>query len=117
MRIVISSEGGGMKGDVAHHFGRCPEFVLVDAEEKKIMASKVVRNPYFEQHVPFAVPRFLSSFKPAILITGGIGPRAIDMFDSLGIKVVFGVGGKIKNAVSDFLDGKLKVGENICEHY
>lgn len=116
MKIVVSSEGRGLDGEVSAHFGRCPEFVLLECEGKAIVSAKQVSNPFFGNHEPGAVPRFISSLKPDILITGAIGPMALELFDSFGIRVIPGVRGKTRDAITDFLNGKLKAGENRCNH-
>ena len=116
VKIAVTSEGNGMEGTICMHFGHCPEFVVVEAEGEKITSVKAVPNPYLEQHIPGALPKFVKELEAEVLIAGGIGSRAIDVFDSLGIKVVFGASGKVSDAVSDYLKGKLKEGENICSH-
>lgn len=116
VKIIIASEGQGMEGGICLHFGHCPEFVVVEAEGKEIKSAETVPNPYLEQHMPGVLPQFVKKLGADVLIVGGIGSRAIDFFDSLGIKVVFGACGKVSDAVSDYLEGRLKEGENICEH-
>jgi len=116
MRIAVSSTGGGMEGEVSEHFGRCPEFVIVESEGAKIIKVERADNPYFQNHVQGAVPKFISSLGVNLMITGGMGPRAIEMFNSLGIDVIFGVSGRIGDVVERYLKGGLKSDENICEH-
>ncbi|MEM3556024.1 MAG: NifB/NifX family molybdenum-iron cluster-binding protein [Candidatus Micrarchaeia archaeon] len=116
MRIAISSDGGGMEGYVSEHFGRCPEFVIVESEGKEIKKMERVDNPYFNNHIPGEVPKFISSLGVKLMITGGMGPRAIEMFESLGVEVIVGVSGKIKEVVERYLKGELKADENICRH-
>ena len=113
MKIAVSSEGDG---NVAEHFGRCPEFALFEAKDGKIVSQKNVKNPYYENHVPGAVPKFIESLGADVLITKGIGPSAIELFGSLGIKVIFGVGGDAKKAAESYLSGKLKETGNSCSH-
>lgn len=116
MKIAITSEGGGMEGTVAEHFGRCPEFVLVEIEGKEIKSAKGVPNPYDGKHIPGAVPRFVKDQGAEIVITGGCGPMAIKLFDELGVRLVMGARGRISDTVSDFLKGRLKQDENACSH-
>jgi len=99
----------------ADHFGRCRDFVIFDIEEKKIVKSEVVKNPYFQKHVPGAVPKFISSKKADVLITLGAGPMAVELLKSMGIKVIF-AGGKVTEVVERYLKGELKEKDNTCSH-
>lgn len=116
MRIAISCNGGGIEGEVAEHFGRCPEFVIVESEGKEIKKVEKVDNPYFHSHVPGEVPKFISSLGVNLMITGGMGRRAAEMFESLGVDIVVGASGKVKDVVEKYLNGELKPAENICSH-
>jgi predicted Fe-Mo cluster-binding NifX family protein len=116
MRIIVTSEGNGPKANVSNHFGRCPEFVLVEAEGDKVVSTSYVKNPYFKEHVPFAVPEFLIGLKPNVIITGGIGRRAISEFETRGVSVITGTHGTVEETVKKFLAGKPVSGDNACEH-
>jgi len=116
MRIIIPSDGNGFEGNLSGHFGRCPEFVLVEAEGKKVISATSVKNPYFKEHIPFAVPEFLIGLKPNVIITGGMGHRAISEFKASKIEVITGAEGTIKETVGKFLEGKLECRGNICSH-
>jgi len=116
MRFAIAASGSGLDGSVAEHFGRCPNFVLIEAEDKEITKYEIVQNPYKDDHMPFEVPKFIEGLKVECLISGGIGPRAIEALDSKGIGVVLAPGMNVKQAALDFLAGKLKRSENSCHH-
>ncbi len=49
-----------------------------------------------------------------IMITGGMGPRAVQFFNQYGIEVILGITGKIKNVVKKILDGTLEGGKSLC---
>jgi len=52
MKTVISTESG----HVAEHFGRCPEFTVVEYADGKLIKEEVVTNP---GHHPGYLPVFL----------------------------------------------------------
>jgi len=114
VKVVVTSNGG-IKGKAADHFGRCRDFVIFDIEGKEIKKSEVVKNPYFEKHIPGAVPKFISSQKANVVITVGAGPMAVEMLKSMGIKVIF-ANGKVEEVVDEFLKGNLKDEDNSCSH-
>ncbi|MCK4270980.1 MAG: NifB/NifX family molybdenum-iron cluster-binding protein, partial [Methanogenium sp.] len=51
-----------------------------------------------------------------IVIAGGMGPKAVELFHANDIEVILGVTGTIKNALESFITGKLESGENVCHH-
>ena len=117
MRIVIPSENqGGLEDKVAVHFGRCPAFTVIEAENDEIKKVETVKNPYFEQHMPFAVPAFLSTLKPDYVLCAGAGPRAVQALEEHGIEPIPGCSGSIKDVVESFLKNSLERSKNICEH-
>jgi len=115
-RIAFSCEdGNGLNSKMSMHFGRCPFFTLVDVEEGKLTNAQVVANPAFENHVPGAVPEFIRDQKVNMMIAGGMGPKAIDMFAGFGIEVATGVGGKVEKVLNAYLEGRVQ-GTAPCEH-
>ncbi len=108
MKIAISTDSGQVSG----HFGRCPEFSIVEIESGKIINRKVVANP---GHVPGALPRFLSERGVSVIIAGGMGPRAQGFFQELGIEPVAGVSGPVDEVIRQFLAGSLRGGESLCQ--
>jgi len=98
----------GLDGEMSMHFGRCPAYVVAEVDDDgKVQKSEVVENPYFQQHTPGQVPKFVNSLGVDAIIAGGMGPKAIDMFNGFGIEVVTGVGGRIGNVLEAFLKGEI----------
>ncbi len=116
IRVAFACEdNNGLESQMSMHFGRCPYYTLVDVEGKEIKGVEVVENPYFNNHTPGVVPYFINSKQAKVMIAGGMGPRAIEIFRSLGIEVATGVGGQVKNVLSAYLEGKVS-GVVACEH-
>lgn len=109
MKIAIATDNGM----VAAHFGRCPEYTIVDIEGKKIIKSEVIPNP---GHEPGFLPRYLAEREVDCIIAGGMGPRAQGLFAQNNIETIIGVTGKVDNVVSDFINGRLQKGESSCNH-
>ncbi len=106
----------GLDGEMSMHFGRCPSYVVAQVEDNgNIAATEVVENPYFKQHTPGEVPRFINSIEVNVIIAGGMGPKAIDMFNNFGIEVVTGVGGRVGNVLKAYLNGEIS-GAAGCSH-
>jgi predicted Fe-Mo cluster-binding NifX family protein len=115
-RIAFSCEDNhGLDSEMSMHFGRCPYYVFVDTEGSEVKAVQAIDNPYFNNHVPGMVPQFINEQNVNVMIAGGMGPRAVGMFESFGIEVATGVGGKVENVLRAYLDGKVS-GTVPCSH-
>jgi predicted Fe-Mo cluster-binding NifX family protein len=115
MKIAVASDGGA-EGNAASHFAHCSHFVVFEVEGGKVGNAAAMENPYKEKHVPGAIPEYVKSLGASVLITGGIGPSAIQLFGKMGIEVICGARGKVSELVVDYLEGKLKADENSCAH-
>jgi predicted Fe-Mo cluster-binding NifX family protein len=115
VRIAFSAENDrGMDSVVSHHFGRCPYFVLADVESGAQKRITTVENPFFGNHQPGQVPRFLRSQGADVIISGGMGWRAIEFFRAEAIEAVTGASGTAGEMLDAYLAGRLK-GAGPCE--
>jgi predicted Fe-Mo cluster-binding NifX family protein len=109
MRIAVSADNvNGLESVVSPHFGRCPYFVLVDLEGQDVQKVEAVDNPYYAQHQPGQVPAFVNSLGANVMLTGGMGGRAIMFFQQFGIEGVTGAFGTVRQSVERYLGGQLK---------
>ncbi len=109
MRIAVSADNkNGLDSVVSPHFGRCPHFVLVDLEGRDVRQVRAVDNPYYGNHQPGQVPAFIHSLEANVMLTGGMGGRAITFFQQFGIEGVTGAYGTVRQSVERYLGGGLK---------
>ena len=109
MRIAVSADNNeGLNSIVSPHFGRCPHFVLVDVEDQEIREVQSVDNPYYGNHQPGQVPGFIASHGANVMLTGGMGGRAIMFFEQFGIEGVTGAYGTVRQSIERYLGGQLK---------
>ncbi len=109
MRIAVSADNkNGLESIVSPHFGRCPYFVLVSLDGDKIGEVREVENPFYGNHQPGQVPGFIASLGANIMLTGGMGGRAIMFFQEYGIEGVTGAYGTVRQSVERYLGGQLK---------
>ncbi len=101
MKIAVASE----KDLVTQHFGYCQMFTIYNVKDKQITSIENVLNP---GHQPGFLPHFLGDMQVNTIISGGMGSKAVDLFNAQGIEVVIGVTGDVKQAALDFIAGKLK---------
>jgi predicted Fe-Mo cluster-binding NifX family protein len=112
MRIAIPLA----EGKLALHFGHCGHFALLDTdpEKKAILNTEKIEAP---PHEPGLLPRWLAERGAQIIIAGGMGQRAIQLFNGQGIEVVLGAPSESpKDLVSAYLNGTLETGVNSCDH-
>jgi len=106
MRIAISADNSSeLDSVVSPHFGRCPYFVLVDLEGREVEAVHAVSNPYYGHHQPGQVPGFIHDQGADVMLTGGMGQRAIGFFQQYGIQPVTGAAGTVRHTLEQYLGG------------
>lgn len=117
IRYAVPTESVGSGAlRVCAHFGHCEMFALIDADPgaKTLSGVQVVKPP---PHEPGLLPRWLAGQGVNIVLTGGMGWRAIEMFQERGIDVVTGVtGGTPEQVILAHLSGTLSVTDNTCDH-
>jgi len=103
-------------GVLSAHFGHCQEFALVDVDADSGTVTQVERAQP-PPHEPGALPAWLAEKGAGVIIAGGMGQRAQNLFQESGIKVVVGATpGSPEELVQAHLAGRLNTGENICDH-
>ena len=112
MKIAIPT----VAGRLAAHFGHCEEFTLieVDWEQKKILGRESFSAP---PHEPGLLPRWLAGKGADMIIAGGMGSRAQDLFMENQIRIMTGAPpAEPMSLVESLLAGGLKTGRNLCDH-
>ncbi|MGL4307750.1 MAG: DUF134 domain-containing protein [Cetobacterium sp.] len=111
LKIAFPTNDGKI---VEEHFGHCEKFVFITIKDGKIFQEEILEAP---EHVPGAYPQFLKDQKANVVITGGMGQRAIDMLKAGGIEVLLGGQGEISNLLDIYLEGNLKSTGSACTHH
>ena len=96
------------------HFGRAPAFTFVDIEDGKVVNKVVVDNPGAISHGPGQIPKFLHDKGANVIVSGGMGGRAIQFFDQYGIRVILGASGSVDSTIETITKGEIKDGINIA---
>lgn len=103
-------------GKLAAHFGHCEAFDLIDADLKQKTTGTVHHLPA-PPHAPGLLPGWLAENGAELIIAGGMGTRAQNLFEEQGIRVITGAPAEAPSEiVKQYLAGNLQVGENICGH-
>ena len=108
MKIAITAESNnGLESTVAQHFGHAPYFILVDVENGEVTATQGVANPFVNGHAPGQIPGFIHEQHADVMLSGGMGGRAIQFFQQAGIQAATGASGTVRQALESYLGGKL----------
>ncbi len=112
MRIAIPLA----EGKLAMHFGHCASFALIDVDTtaKKITKREDVEAP---PHQPGLLPPWLGERGVTLVIAGGMGQRARDLFQARGIEVIVGASADTPELLTEqYLAQTLITGDNACDH-
>ena len=112
MRIAIPLA----QGKLSLHFGHCEKFAVIDTDDNSTkMANREDLTP--PPHEPGVLPRWLGGMGVNVIIAGGMGQRAQQLFAQNDIKVVTGASAQSpEELVAAFLQDTLETGDNICDH-
>ena len=112
MKIAIPLAGGRL----SMHFGHCEEFAIVEVDET---SSEIITTNNFQPpaHQPGVLPAWLHEQGVNVIIAGGMGQRAQQLFTQNDIEVVIGAPSQAADElISAYLEGNLQTGDNICDH-
>lgn len=110
IKIAIASD----KGMTSEHFGFCEEFLIFDIEGNEIIKSESVANP---GHKPGFLPNFLNDLGVNVIISGGMGGGAVQIFNEKNIEVIVGAKGKAEDLVKEYLKGSLEYSGSVCHDH
>jgi predicted Fe-Mo cluster-binding NifX family protein len=108
--IAVASDGES----VSQHFGHCEGFTLFQTDNGQITGKTYISNP---GHKPGFLPVFLAEKKVSVIISGGMGGGAVDLFNEKNIAVVTGAAGAAADAVTAYLAGKLVSSGSVCHDH
>lgn len=98
---------------VSQHFGHCEVFKIYDVEGTNIVNSIDVPNP---GHRPGFLPVFLRDKGANVIVAGGMGGSAQNLFNDNGIKVIVGASGDPDTVIKGVVDGSIKSSGSVCQH-
>ena len=101
-------------GKLCQHFGHCEKFAIVEIQDNKVVKEEYITPPV---HQPGVYPKFLADHGVEVIISGGMGQRAQDLFAQNSIEVCVGVNADSpQQLVKQYLEDQLETGQNLCDH-
>ena len=110
MKIAVASEGA----KVTEHFWHCDQFLVFEAEDGRIVRQEAVPNP---GHRPGFLPNFLADRGVNVIVSGGMGGGAVEIFNERNVEVITGASGDAREAVEQYLAGRLQSTGSICHEH
>ena len=102
------------EGKLTAHIGHCQEFALLEVEQNEVKNKEILVPP---PHEPGVLPKWLHEMGANVIIAGGMGAMAVNLFNQNGIEVVTGAPSlEPEVLVKSYLDNNLETGENACDH-
>lgn len=113
MKLAIAADGR----QVAGHFGHCEGFVTFEVGENEFGDEAFIQNP---GHKKGFLPGFLHDHGVDVIVAGGMGQAAIDLFAQNNIDVFTGAQGDVTEIAKAFAEGTLVSTGSVCtkhEHH
>ncbi len=110
MKIAVASDNKM----VADHFGHCSNFNIYEVDNCQIIKEDIIENP---GHQPGFLPNFLNDMGVNVIISGGMGASAVNIFNEKCIEVVVGARGSAKTSAEAYLKGDLKSTGSVCSKH
>lgn len=110
MKIAVAAD----EKFVSSHFGHCQGFLIYDIENNKISNKIFLENP---GHSPGFLPKYLKEQNVDVVISGGMGSRALQLLEQYNIDVVIGAHGTCDEVAALYLKGKLKSKRSACREH
>lgn len=106
MKICVSATGNNLDAQLDPRFGRCLYFVIVDTET---MQFEAISNNASGVSGGAGIQAAQSAVKNGakVVITGTVGPNALQALSEAGVEIVTGASGTIKEVVEQFKNGKM----------
>ena len=115
--IAIPTQGSkGLDDQVYEHFGKAPTFTLLNVETGGLT---IVDNTSDHMGGTVSPPELIRSIGADILAVGHLGAKAADRCAELGITVLCGARGSVREAMDQFREGRLSPPSpaTMCHHH
>ena len=106
MKICVTSTGPSLDAPVDPRFGRCQYFVIVDSET---MEYEAMPNPSVGASggAGIQAAQTVAGKGVGAVVTGNLGPNAVQTLTAAGITMVTGASGTVRDAVEQYKSGGL----------
>ena len=118
MKIAVSSSGNDLDSQVDPRFGRCAYFVIVETDD---MGFEAFENGSIALGggAGIQAAQFVASKGAKAVITGNVGPNAVQTLSAAGVETFVGQSGAVREAIERYTKGKINSTStpNVADHY
>jgi len=118
MKVAVSSSGTNLDSQIDPRFGRCAHFVIVNTDD---MSFEAFDNEGIALGGGAGIQssQFVASKGAGAIITGNIGPNAVQTLSATGVEIFMGQTGSVGDAVERYRRGEIKPegSPNVTDHY
>jgi predicted Fe-Mo cluster-binding NifX family protein len=118
MKIAVSSSGNDLDSQVDPRFGRCAYFVIVETDD---MGFEAFENGSIAMGggAGIQAAQFVASKGAKAVITGNVGPNAVQTLSAAGVETFVGQSGTVREAMERYTKGKINSTStpNVADHY
>ena len=109
MKIAISATDKNIESNISDVFGRSPYFVIAEIENGEIKKTEIIENEATRQMggAGISAAQLIAEKDVKAVITGNLGPRALDVLSQFNIEIYYGEG-TIEKVLQEFIKGNLK---------
>ncbi len=117
-RIVVPVvEERGLNARLSEHFGRAPYFAVIDLDENgSISSQRTVSNISEHFGGTGRPPDRILQLRPNVLITYGMGPRALGIFQNARVAVLRANANTVEGVVAAYNNDELEELTEGCHH-
>lgn len=109
MKIAITSTGKNLSSDMDPRFGRAAYFIIVDPETMEYNVVENSQNLNLPQGAGIQAGKTVVDSKAEVLVTGNCGPKAFQVLQSAGIKIVINAKGLVSDAIAQYKNKELEI--------
>ena len=117
-RIVVPvSDERGIDARLSEHFGRAPYYAIIDLDEKgEVIGQGTMANTSEHFGGVGHPPDRILQLQPKALITYGMGPRALRIFQSAKVAVLRTNANTVREVVRAYNNNELEELTQGCQH-
>jgi len=108
MKIIITSTGDSLDSELDQRFGRAEMFILYNTDDDSFSVIDNKQNIESLSGAGIQAAQNIINSGAEAVITTNCGPNAFRVLSTAGVKVFSSKGGKIKDIIDDYKNGKLK---------
>ncbi len=108
MKVIVTSTGPSLDDELDPRFGRCQYFLLVDTETMRVLETISNEGMMSAGGAGIQAGQLAANKGAEAVITGNVGPNAIQTLQAAGIGVYLAPAGTVRQAIEAFKQDALK---------